>query len=83
MVSGRGREGGCVYIISSFPAIIETIGERKGGRRGEKGEGESRIWWGEGRGNEVPYSGSFCVFCDQTLAHENFFLQNFLADESW
>ena len=35
--------GGCVHIISSFPAIMETIGERAGGRRGGKGEGESRI----------------------------------------
>ena len=73
--------GGGVHIISSFPAVMETIGERMGGRRGGKGEGESKIWWGEGRGNEVPYSGSFRVFCDRTQAHENFFLQNFLADD--
>ena len=47
-LSGRG----CIlFIISSFPAIIETIGERER-ERGRRGAMECRIWWGEG--DEVP-----------------------------
>ena len=78
-MGGGGREE--VYtLLAHFLLLWKQLG-RAGGRRGGKGEGESRIWWGEGRGNEVPYSGSFRVFCDRTQAHENFFLQNFLADD--
>ena len=73
MVSGRV----CIlFIISSFPAIIETTGERERGRRG-RGEG------GKERGEGIRYHivENFRDFCNQTLPCENFFLQKFLADE--
>ena len=71
--------GGCVHIISSFPAIMETIGERAGGEggkeRGSPGYGGER---GEGVGYHIV--GNFPDFCSQTLARKNFFLLKFLAD---
>ena len=51
--------GGAVYcsILAHFLLLWKQLGRER-----EGGEGESKIWWGEGRGNEVPYNGKFSRF---------------------